>query len=84
MKTITLTDEQAAFLGYCFDSLDNEWGNAGCNDLPDEIAAQFKNGDEIAEEYARLNDPVSENPEGPEWPLPDFCLLFWLRKKMDV
>lgn len=82
MKTITLTDSQERFLGYCLDMLDNEMGNAGCNDLPDEIVEAFPNGEEVAEEYVKINGDPNETEA--EWPLPDFCLLAWLRAKMDV
>ncbi len=59
----------------------NNLSNAGCNDLPLEIQAKFANRCmEVERDFAKLNNP--ENPEGPEWPIPDYCMVSWLQWRL--
>jgi hypothetical protein len=77
MKTITLTDKQYYYLLHCLKEYGDVLGNDSCNDLSTELEEMFHaEGEQIAREFAVMNNP--ENPEEGNWPLPDFCLLYWL------
>lgn len=81
--TILLTDRQLKLLNHFLGELSDSYGNNSCNDLPDELRAMFtdEEGMDIAKEFEVYNNP--ENPDGPSWPLPDFCLLAWLKCKIN-
>ena len=81
---ITLTEQQLKLIDHFLDELEDSQSNACCNDLPNELVEMFteEEGKAIAEEYAKYNNP--EEPEGPNWPLPDFCLVSWLRRKLKI
>lgn len=74
MKTVTLTEAEWKALDMFLEELGDHQSNAGCNDLPRSMQALFtkKEGEELATELG----------EGPEWPLPDFCLLSLLQRKI--
>lgn len=80
--TIVLTEQQLKLLNHFLEQLNDVHGNAGCNDLPEELESMFtpSEGEQIAKEFAIYNNPVT--PDGPRWPLPDFCLLYWLHRKI--
>lgn len=80
--TITLTKRQVKLLGMFLDKLDEHYSNAGCNDLPEEFIQLFSEdeGIRIAAEFAIYNNP--KHPDGPIWPIPDGCLLYWLKRKI--
>jgi len=80
--TITLTEKQLKLLDMFFNELDEYYANAGCNDLPEEFINLFSEdeGAQIAAEFAIYNNP--KNPDGPLWPIPDACLLYWLKQKI--
>lgn len=81
MKTITLTDEQHKLLLDVVDRCLDEMGNSSCNDLPEGWKQLFnREGGAIAEEFARINNP--SHPYGAPWPLPDYCLVAWLKSKL--
>ena len=57
-------------------------GRQICNDLDSELEILFASeGEQIAKEFAIMNNP--KEPDGPDWPLPDFCLAYWLRKSIE-
>lgn len=80
--TITLTERQVKLLEMFLDELDEHYANAGCNDLPEEYRNLFSEdeGVRIAAEFAIYNNP--KTPDGPTWPLPDTCLLYWIKRKI--
>jgi hypothetical protein len=82
MKTVTLTEAEWKCLDMFLEELGDHQSNAGCNDLPKSMQALFtkKEGEELALEFAHDNNP--KVPEGPDWPLPDFCLLSLLQHKI--
>lgn len=83
MKIILLKDNEYAALQAMLEDYSNTLANNGCNDLSAEIEKLFtkKEGQKLAAEYAVYNNP--DNPEGPNWPLMDVCLLGLLQHKMD-
>ena len=83
MKTIILSERDLELLNYFLDQLDNYLGNEGCNDLGGEIEAMFseEEGEQVAKEFAKINNPA--DPNGPDWPLFDGCLLAWLQHKIN-
>ena len=74
MKAVILSEAEWKCLDMFLEELGGHQTNAGCNDLPKEMQALFTDseGDELANELG----------EGPEWPLPDFCLLNLLQRKI--
>ncbi len=82
MKTVTLTEKEWKALLYFLSELSEHQSNAGCNDLPKTLEQMFTKaeGKIMADEFAIFNNP--NNPEGPEWPLPDSCLLSYLDHKI--
>ena len=74
LKTVQLTDSEWKALDMFLEELGDHQSNAGCNDLPKSMQALFTDseGDQLANELG----------EGPEWPLPDFCLLSLLQRKI--
>lgn len=82
MKTINLTEAQVKLMDRFLDELSDHMGNAGCNDLPEELQSMFtqEEGEQIAKEFAIYNNP--KTPDGPSWPIPDSCLVYWLRRKI--
>ena len=83
LKTVQLTEPEWKALDMFLEELGDHQSNAGCNDLPREMQALFtkEEGDQLALEYARDNNP--KIPEGPDWPLPDFCLLSLIQRKIE-
>lgn len=82
LKTVQLTEPEWKALDMFLGELGGHQSNAGCNDLPKEMERLFttEEGNELALEFAHDNNPKA--PEGPNWPLPDFCLLSLIRKKI--
>ncbi len=82
MKVVILTEKEWRALSYFLGELGDMQSNAGCNDLPRALCDMFtdEEGKFIAEEYARFNNP--KKPEGPNWPIPDFCLVALLQSKI--
>ena len=82
IHTILLTERQVTLLDMFLDELSDHMSNAGCNDLPEELRDMFtkEEGEKIAQEFEVYNNPT--NPDGPSWPIPDFCLLHWLKRKI--
>lgn len=82
MKTVKLTDKEWKALRYFLDELSEHQSNAGCNDLPEELEQMFTEdeGKAMATEFAVYNNP--KNPEGPDWPMSDNCLLALLDHKI--
>lgn len=82
LLTFALDERQIKLLLYYLENLSNNLANNGCNDLPSECRDMFTNeeGAVIAKEFAVYNNPTE--PDGPSWPLPDFCLLYWLQRKI--
>lgn len=80
---IELTLKQYKYLTeYVLPKYEDILGNHGCNDLEDEVVDLFADaGEQIAEEFEIMNNP--EEPESPNWPLSDFCLVYWLRKSIE-
>ena len=74
MKTVTLTEAEWKALDMFLEELGDHQSNAGCNDLPKSMQALFtaEQGKELAEQLG----------EGPDWPLPDFCLLSLIQRKI--
>jgi hypothetical protein len=83
MKTVQLTDSEWKTILYFLEELSDHQSNAGCNDLPRHISDIFSKaeGKQLEKEYAERNNP--ESPEGPDWPLPDFCLVSLLQHKIE-
>lgn len=81
-RIVSLSDAEWAALDAFLEELENYQSSAGCNDLQPCIAQLFENeeGKLMAENFSKLNSPG--NPEGPDWPLPDFCLVSLLRHKI--
>ena len=77
---ITLTDQEWQALD---GDLANHYSNAGCNDLPKEIEEVWtkEEGATLAKDFAYLNNP--QEPEGPDWPLPDWGLLALIRNRIN-
>ena len=82
LKTVQLTEPEWKALDAFLEELGDHQSNAGCNDLPKGIERLFtkEEGDELALEFAHDNNP--KVPEGPDWLLPDFCLLSLLQRKI--
>ncbi len=82
LETVQMTDKEWKALLYFLDQLSEHQANAGCNDLPKELENMFtkEEGNTMAKEYAIYNNPNA--PEGPDWPLPDSCLLSYLSNKI--
>lgn len=82
MKMVMLTEAEWKALSYFLGELGDMQGNAGCNDLPSGVKKLFtpEEGKFIAEEYARFNNP--KEPEGPDWPIMDLCLVALLQHKI--
>lgn len=80
---IELTPKQYKYLTkYVLPEYEERVGRQICNDLEDELVDLFADeGEQIATEFAIMNNPME--PEGPNWPLPDFCLAYWLRKSIE-
>ena len=83
MKTVSLPENLWDALSLFLDDLSSHYGSAGCNDLPENIAALFSKpqGIELAKEFEVYNNPVT--PDGPSWPLPDWCLLSLIQHKIE-
>ena len=84
IKTVNMTESEWRTLLEFLEELRDHQSNAGCNDLPKGIQAFFtkEEGKALADEFATYNN--SSKPEGPEWPLPDFCLLDLLKHKIQI
>ena len=84
LTTVQLTDAEWKTLLEFLEELSDHQSNAGCNDLPKGIESMFtkEEGKALADEFATYNN--SSKPEGPEWPLPDFCLLDLLKHKIQI
>ena len=82
MKVVILTENEWKALSYFLGVLGDMQGNACCNDLPRALCDIFtkEEGKMLAQEYARYNNP--DEPEGPNWPLPDLCLVALLQSKI--
>ena len=80
---IQLTKKELQLLNHFIEELSDNMANAGCNDLPQELQDMFteEEGKRIATEFSIYNNP--RTPDGPSWPLPDFCLLSWLKGKIN-
>lgn len=83
MKTITLSEKQYQLLEKFLVDYQDKLGNSSCNDLPDDLKEMFskEEGELIAKQFAIMNNP--DNPDGPSWPIFDFCLVYWLRKSIE-
>jgi hypothetical protein len=81
--TITLTDIQLKLLLKYLEDHEDALASECCNDPDKEITAWFtpKEGKKIESEFAYFNNPIT--PEGPSWPLDNYCLVLWLRKKIE-
>jgi hypothetical protein len=75
MKSVQLTEAEWKAIDMFLEELGNYQSSAGCNDLPEEIKHLF-----TEEEGKKL---AAELHEGPSWPLPDFCLLTLLQRKIN-
>ena len=84
IKTVNMTESEWRTLLEFLGDLKIYQVNEGCNDLPKHISALFtkEEGKALADEFATYNNP--SKPEGPEWPLPDFCLLDLLKHKIQI
>ena len=84
MKTVQMTDAEWKTLLEFLEELGDHQSNAGCNDLPKGIQSFFtkEEGEALATEFTTYNNP--NKPEGPSWPLPDFCLLDLLKHKIQI
>ena len=82
MKTIILDNNQYKLLMHYFEQLSDYYSNAGCNDLEKSIRDMWtqEEGQTIADEFAKYNNP--KTPNGPPWPIPDSCLLYWMKSKL--
>ena len=82
LTTVQLTDAEWKTLLEFLEELSDHQSNAGCNDLPKGIQSFFTKaeGERIAMEFAKYNN--AEIPNGPDWPLPDYCLLDLLTLKI--
>lgn len=80
---VKLTATQLKLLNHFMEELSDSYGNNSCNDLPNELIDLFtkEEGLQVAKEFEVYNNP--EHPDGPSWPLPDFCLLAWLKHKIN-
>jgi hypothetical protein len=83
-KTVELTESEWKALLEFLENLSNYQSNEGCNDLPKNIESLFtkKEGKQLAVEFGKYNCP--NKPEGPDWPLPDFCLLELIKHKIET
>ena len=81
--TIILTDIQLKLLLKYLNDHAHTLSAQSCNDPDPEITKWFtpEEGKQIEKEFAYFNNP--ETPEGPSWPLDDYCLVFWLKKKIE-
>lgn len=82
LKTVQLTEKEWQALSYFLGELGDTMGNAGCNDLPHALRKLFtpEEGKKLADEYAIFNNP--KEPEGPNWPIMDLCLVALLQDKI--
>lgn len=82
MKTVQLTDNEWKALLEFMEILGDYQSNAGCNDLPEQLCKLFnkEEGKRMAEQFAIFNNP--DAPEGPDWPVSDFCLLALIKHKI--
>lgn len=82
IHTILLGDAEAKALAYFLNELRRDLSNSCCNDLPNDLVNLFtpEEGEKLATEFARYNNP--DEPEGPSWPIPDFCLVSLIRHKI--
>lgn len=80
---IELTEKELEALNWFLEYCSQNLSSAGCNDLDQEMIALFtpEQGIQIAKEFAIINNPIT--PDGPDWPIPDFCLLAYLRHKLN-
>ena len=84
MKTIQLTKKELSLLIYYLDDLDDRLGDSGCNDLEKQVEKMFtdKEGKKIAQEFNKYNNKDNREDDNIDWPIPDFCLLGWLKNKI--
>jgi hypothetical protein len=81
-RSVTLSETEWKVMDHFLNDLSDHQSNAGCNDLPRELVdlIPHEDGQKMAEEYAKFNNP--EEPEGPRWPISDFCLVSLLQHKI--
>lgn len=84
MITIGLTPTQHKVLNRLLDELDDHYGNAGCNDLDQEVIAMFSPDDiKSLLEWLKAANPERftwpESSETYEWPVMDSEVLAWVK-----
>ncbi len=82
--TLTLTNKEFHLLLHYLDDLYGRMSGQGCNDLSKEIEKMFtkKEVNKILQEFNKYNNKNNCKDDNIDWPIPDFCLLRWLRNKI--